>query len=105
MFCLICKKQNKINFQKKSSKFNIEASVTFNCTAVLEHGNSQQHKSAVEAELISRVSVLHKEIERRDQSAFLSLYWLAKEEVENKKFAALLETTELLGLSTMKFFN
>lgn len=105
MFCLICKKQNKINFQNKSSKFNIEASVRFNCTAVLEHGNSQQHKSAVEAELISRVSVLHKEIERRDQSAFLSLYWLAKEEVANKKFAALLETTELLGLSTMKFFN
>jgi len=78
----------------------------------LEHGNSQQHKSAVEAKLIRRVSVFHKEIERRDQarddvihSAFLSLYWLAKEEVANKKFAALLEMTELLGLSDMKFFN
>lgn len=63
MFCLICKKHNKINLQNKSSKFNIEASVRFKRTAVLEHGNSQQHKSAVEAELIRRVSVFHKEIE------------------------------------------
>ena len=112
MFCLLCKKHNKINLQNKSSKFNIEASVRFKRNAVLEHGNSQQHKSAVEAEMIRRVSVFHKEIERRDQSrddvihsAFLALYWLAKEEVANKKFAALLEMTELLGLSDMKFFN
>lgn len=112
MFCLLCKKHNKINLQNKSSKSNIEASVRFKRNAVLEHGNSQQHKSAVEAEMIRRVSEFHKEIERRDQSrddvihsAFLALYWLAKEEEANKKFAALLERTELLGLSDMKFFN
>ena len=110
MFCLICKKHNKINLQNKSSKFNNEASLRFKRNAVLEHDNSQQ-KSAVEAKMI-RVSVFHKEIERRDQSrddvihsAFLLLYWLAKEEVTNKKFAALLEMTELLGLSDMEFFN
>ena len=108
----VCKQHNKINLQNKPSKFNIEASVRFKRKAVLEHGNSQQHKSAVEAELIRRVSAFHKEIERRDQSrddailsAFLSLYWLVKEEVVHKKFAALLEMTELLGLSDMKFFN
>ena len=94
-----------------TSKFNNEACVRFKRNAVLEHSNSQQHKSAVEAEMIRRVSVFHKEIERRDQSrdnvvhsAFLSLYWFAKEEVANKKFAALLEVTEFLGLSNMKFF-
>ena len=72
----------------------------------------QQHKSALEAETIRRISAFHKEIEQRDQSrddiihsAFLLLYWLAKEEVANKKFAALLEMTELLGLSNIKFFN
>ena len=112
MFCLICKKYNKINLQNKPSKFNIEAAARFKCVAVLEHGNSQQHKSSVEAEMIRRVSVFHKEIEQRYQSrddvihsAFLSLYWLAKEEVANKKFAALPEMTELLGLSNMKFFD
>ena len=42
---------------------NIEASVRFKYNAVLEHDNSRQHKSAVEAELIQRVSVFHKEIE------------------------------------------
>lgn len=72
----------------------------------------QQHKSALEAEIIRRISAFHKEIEQRDQSrddvihsAFLLLYWLAKEEVANKKFAALLEMKELLGLSNIKFFN
>jgi len=65
----------------------------------LEHGNSQ-HKYAVEAEMIRRVSVFHKDIERRDQSrddamhsAFLMLYWLVKEVAANKKFAALLKMT------------
>ena len=67
MFCLICKKHNKINLQNKSSKFNNEASVRFKRNAVLEYGNSQQHKSAVEAEMIRRVPVFHKEIEQRDQ--------------------------------------
>lgn len=72
----------------------------------------QQHKSALEAEIIRRISAFHKEIEQRDQSrddvihsAFLLLYWLAKEEVANKKFAALLEMKELLGLSNIKFFT
>lgn len=108
MFCLVCKKHNKINLQNKSSKFNNEASVRFKHNAVLEHGKSQQHKSAVQAEMIRRVFVFHKEIERSDQSrddvihsAFLLFYfYLAK-----KKFAALLEMIELLGLSDMKFFS
>lgn len=80
--------------------------------SVLEHGKPQQHKSAVQAEMIRRVFVFHKEIEQREQSwddvihsAFLSLYWLAKEEVANKKFAALLEMIEPRGLSDIKFFN
>ena len=54
--------------------------------------------------MIRRVFVFHKEIEQRDQSrddvthsAFLSLYWLVKEEVANKKFAALLGMIELHG--------
>ena len=97
--------------QNKSSKFNNEASVRFKRNAVLEPRNSQQHKSAIEAQMIS-ISVFHKKFERRDQSrddvihsAFLSLYWLAKEEVANKKFAALQEMAECLGLSDLKFFN
>ena len=53
----------------------------------------QQHKSALEAEIIKRISAFHKEIEKRDQSrddviysAFLTLYRLAKEAAANKKF-------------------
>ena len=38
------------------------------------------------------------------QNAFLSAYWLAKEEVANKKFPSLLVLLEHAGNSTMKFF-
>ena len=61
MFCHMCKSTRSI--YKTRSKFNIEASVRFKRRAVLKHGNSEQHKSAVEAELIRRVSVFHKVIE------------------------------------------
>ena len=104
--------KHKINLQNKSSKFTTEASVIFKRHAVLDHGYSQQHNVVVEEELIRRVSVFHKEIERKDQSrdnvihsAFLSIYWLVKEEVANKKFVSLLEMTDLFGLSDTKFFN
>ena len=42
MFCMLCKKHNAVNLQKKSKKFNTDSSVRFKRTAIIEHGNSQQ---------------------------------------------------------------
>jgi len=66
MFCLICRKHNTINLQNKAYKFNSEASVRFKRTAIVDHRNSQQHKYALQAELVRRMSTFHKQVEQRD---------------------------------------
>lgn len=112
MFCLLCRKHDVTNLQNKSKKFNTEPAVRFKRKSVEEHSASQQHKAAVSAELLSRVSVFQKEFEEREKSkedvyfnAFLALYWIAKEEIANTKFTSLLEVVEKMGLSNMKFFE
>lgn len=57
MFCLLCRKHDATNLQNKSKKFNTEPAVRFKRKSVEEHSTSQQHKAAVSAELLSRVSV------------------------------------------------
>ena len=57
MLCIICRKHDTINPQNKSKKFNTEPSVRFKRKTVEEHASHQQHLAAVEAELLSRVSV------------------------------------------------
>ena len=93
MFSLLCRKHDVTNLQNKSKKFNTEPAVRFKRKSVEEHSTSQQHKAAVSAELLSRVSVFQKEFEEREKSkedvyfnAFLALYWIAKEEIANTKF-------------------
>ena len=112
MFCLLCRKHDATNLQNKSKKFNTEPAVRFKRKSVEEHSTSQQHKAAVSAELLSRVSVFQREFEEREKSkedvyfnAFLALYWIAKEEIANTKFTSLLEVVEKMGLSNMKFFE
>ena len=100
MLCLLCRKHDATNRQNKR---NTEPAVCFK--SVEEHSTSQQHKAAVTAELLSRVSVFQKEFEEREKSkedvsfnALLALYWIAKEEIANTKI------TSLLG-KIMKFFE
>ena len=66
VFCFLFKKHNKVNLQNKSKKFDTNPSVRIKQTAIIEHCNSQRHKSSVEAEL-TRSSTFHKEIEQREQ--------------------------------------
>lgn len=58
------------------------------------------------------VSFFHKQIESQERSkdevlhnAFMAVYWLAKEEMGNKKFSLLLKLLEMLGLEKMKHFQ
>lgn len=108
MFCLLCRKHDAANLQNKSKKFNTEPAVRFKRKSLEEHSTSQQHKAAVSAELLSRVSVFQREFEEREKSkedvyfnAFLAFYWIAKEEIANTKFTSLLEVVEKMGLSNM----
>ena len=112
MFCIICRKHDTINPQNKSKKFNTEPSVRFKRKTVEEHASHQQHLAAVEAELLSRVSVFQHQVSYREQvresvyyNAFLSLYWVAKEELANCKFVRLLQLVEDLGVTDLKSFQ
>ena len=112
MFCIICRKHDTINPQNKSKKFNTEPSVRFKWKTVEELASHQQHLAAVEAELLSRVSVFQHQVSYREQvresvyyNAFLSLYWVAKEELANCKFVRLLQLVEDLGVTDLKLFQ
>ena len=112
MFCYLCKKHNTENQQNKSKVYNATPCVRFKKSAVQEHLATQQHKDAIEAEMLRRVSVFHKEIQERKIvkddvifKAFYSAYWLIKEEISNRKFSSVLDLLKLLGLDEMKYFQ
>lgn len=95
MFCLLCRKHDATNLQNKSKKFNTEPAARFKCKSIEEHLTSQQQKAAISAEHLSCISVFPKEFEEREKSkedvyfnAFLALYWIAKEEIVNRKFTS-----------------
>ena len=94
----------------KSKVFNLDGSVRFRKMTLIELSNSQQHRDAISAEHLQRVSAFHREINEKENTAhdvsfkaFYSLYWLAKEEIPNRKFTSLLSLLEHLGLEEMKY--
>ena len=114
MFCLLCRKHDTLNPQNKTKKFNRDASVRYKRKAVEEHANTDQHLAAIEAELMNRVSTFQKQIDKREEvkedmyhNVFLSLYWIAKEELPNCKFVRLIviELLRLLKLSDIQYFD
>ena len=106
MFCLLCKKHNTAHLKNNSKVYNLKTD------ALKDYSKSAQHAAAVQAEMLSRVSIFHKEVKEsvksKDevlQNAFMSVYWLAKEEMANKKFLSLLTLLQMLGLENMKYFR
>lgn len=112
MFCFICKKHNTENSKNKSKVYNSTPSVRFKKSALKDHSTSQQHKDAIEAEMLSRVSQFHKEVTEKEKvkdavllNAFLGAYWLAKEEIANRKFSSLIDFLKIVSPENMKFFT
>lgn len=112
MFCYLCKKHNTENQQNKSKVYNATPCIRLKKSAVQEHLATQQHKDGIEAEMLARVSVFHKEVQERKTvkddvllKAFYAAYWLVKEEISNRKFSSLLDLIKLLGLDQMKHFQ
>ena len=106
MFCFLCKKHNSAHLKNNSKVYNLKTD------ALKDYSKSAQHAAAVQAEMLSRVSIFHKEVKEsvksKDevlQNAFMSVYWLAKEEMANKKFLSLLTLLQMLGLENMKYFR
>ena len=112
MFCLLCRKHGTTNYQNKSKKYNVEPAIRFKRKAVEDHASSQQHAAAVTAELLSRVSTFEEEVRKIEGSkdevyykTLLAMYWIAKEEIPNKKFTSLLALLQQLGLEDIKYFK
>lgn len=104
--------ENPFNHQKK---FNQVPAVRFKKSALVGkdgHSGSQQHEMAIQREHNKRVSYFHKEFETQPQTkdsvlhdAFLSAYWLAREEIANRRFISLLELEEILGVPEIRRFD
>lgn len=112
MFCYLRRKNNTENQQNKSKVYNATPSVHFKKSAAQEHSVTHQHKDAVEAEMLGKVSVFHEEVQERKIvkddvmfKAFYGAYWLVKEEIFNRKFQSLLDLLKLLCLDEMKHFQ
>ena len=112
MYCILCRKHNAVNPQNKTKKFNADASVRYKRKTIEEHSSSAQHVAALEAELMSRDSIFQKQIDRREQvkdelyyNVFLSMYWIAKEELPNCKFDRLIKLLKLLKLPDIEYFD
>ena len=112
MFCLLCRKHDTSNNQNKSKKYNVEPAVRFKRKAVEDHANSQQHTAAITAELLSRVSTFEEEVREiedvKDEvyyKTLLTIYWIAEEEISNKKFTSVLELLQQVGLEDIKYFK
>ena len=112
MFCFLCMKYGTCNRQNKSSTFNETPSVRFKKSTIREHANSQQHKDAIEARFQSGRSVFHKQLLQKDKSneevlfkVFSSAYWMAKEEISNRKFSSLVTLLKQLKLPNMEYFT
>ena len=70
------------------------------------------HEVAINKEHLQRASPFHKEVQERETvknevlvKVFSTLYWLAKEEIANKKATSLLALLERLGLEEMRHFQ
>ena len=84
----------------------------FKKSAIKNHTSSQQHKDAIEAEMLNRVSLFHKEITEKEKvkdavlwNAFLAAYWRAKEEIAYRKFSSKVDPLKIVSPETMKFFT
>ena len=112
MYCFLCKKHNTENAKNKSKVYNSTPSVRFKKSALRDHSTSQQHKDAIEVEMLSRVSQFHKEVTEKEKvkdavllNAFLASYLLAKEEIANRKCSSLINLFKIVSPENMKYFN
>jgi len=115
MSCLLCRMhdyENPFNCQKK---FNQVPAVSFKKSALVGkdgHSGSRQHEMVIQREHNKRVSYFHKEFKTQPQTkdsvlhhAFLSAYWLVREQIANRKFTSLLELEEILGIPEIRRFD
>jgi len=111
MYCLLCRKHHNLNANNKDI-YCRKPGTRFRKEAICDHIKTKVHKAAELEENIQRVSPFQKEVDNRKlyasevlMIAFTSLYWLAKQEVANNKFYALIKLLKLVGVDHIEHFN
>ena len=104
----LCKKHNTANLKTYSEVYNLIPAQRLKTDLLKDHSKNAQYVAAVQAEMLSQVSIFHREVKEQVkskdevlQNAFMSVYRLAKEE----KFLSLLTFLQRLGLENMKHFR
>lgn len=69
LYCLLCKKHDTFNPLNKSKNSNNEPYKQFRPEALAEHLQTTQHKNAVAAEMLQRVSCFQKTLDERERVA------------------------------------
>ena len=112
MYCLLCRKHNTKNEQNKGKVFSSDPAVRYRKPTLTSHAESKQHRAAIEAEHLQRVSTFHKESVDKENAAddvlykaFMSVYWIAKHEISLRKLVPLLQLLERVGVTEMKYFS
>jgi len=111
MFCVLCRSHNTVSPTNGDGTWNSKPCVRNITQAIKLHANSAMHEAAINKEHLQRASPFHKEVQERETvknevlvKVFSTLYWLAKEEIANKKATSLLALLERLGLEEMRHF-
>ena len=115
MFCLLCRKHNTENKQNHKAVFNREACTRNRPASVREHVSSSAegaHSEAIEREHLQRTSYFQEKLDNKELykeevcfSAFSGFYFIAKEELANKKIFSLLKLIKGLGVEHLQYFT
>lgn len=112
MFCFLCRFYDTCTKRNKDYTWNTKPCVRMITQAIQLYFNSDMHRSAIEKEHLKQTSPFQKEHELRKQcenevlnKVFMSIYWLAKEEISNTKLLSLLNLMEQAGLQNLKHFT
>ena len=112
-FCVLCKKHNIKNAQNKSQTFIETPSKRMKEDSLKIHMASAANSSAVEADLLQRMSAFHHDLVEKNevqttvlQNVFATAFFLMKEFIANRKLIPLISFMEkVLGISQLKHFS
>ena len=104
MFCLLCEKHDTHNAKNKTKYFNEIPAIRFKPETIRVHADSPQHKLAIQLEMLQRGSEFQKQLDDKEKNKgkeckkiFEVVYWLAKEELPNRKLSLVLEMIKMIA--------
>lgn len=113
MYCILCKKHNLKHKLNKRDVFVTTPATRFLEDALKVHAASQMHKSAIETEMVQKLSIFHTEVCHKKnvesslyEKVFSTVYFLMKNFVSNRKLLPLLDMIEnVFEYENLRFFN